>query len=177
MRWCLVWEAATRSRNLDTNTRLVIALKFARCSFSDEALLNLGRRRPSLSALGKTPSRSDVFIIVVMIGRSSSKQALSVRVGIGSHWHDFDGNFPWSRAQQQQELVGIPIGSSNWEKSYFENCQRKLSREASYVVPQLRNFVYKMPTEPFSQFLNRRVTRNNRGRFNLTLNMPSMTSP
>ena len=47
MRWCLVWEAATRSRNLDTNTRLVIALKFARCSFSDEALLNLGRRRPT----------------------------------------------------------------------------------------------------------------------------------
>ena len=34
-----------------------------------------------------------------------------------------------------------------------------------------------MPTEPFSQFLNRGVTTNNRGQFNLALNMPSMTSP
>ena len=85
MRWCLVCEAATRSRNLDTNTRLVIALKFATSSLSDEAFLNFGRRRPSLSELEKTPSRSDVFITVVMIGRSSSIQALSVRVGIGSH--------------------------------------------------------------------------------------------
>lgn len=68
MRWRLVWEAATHSRSLDTNATLV-------------AFLNLDRRRPSLSALGKTPSRNDVFIIVVITGRSSSIQALSVRVG------------------------------------------------------------------------------------------------
>ena len=81
MRWCLVWEAANHSRSLDTSARLVIRLKFARSSLSDKAFLNLDRRRPSLSALGKTPSRNDVFIIVVITGRSPSIQALSVRVG------------------------------------------------------------------------------------------------
>lgn len=81
MRWRLVWEAATHSRSLDTNARLVIGLKFTRSSLSDKAFLNLDRRRPSLSALGKTPSRNDVFIIVVITGRSSLIQALSVRVG------------------------------------------------------------------------------------------------
>ena len=52
MRWRLVWEAATHSRSL--------------ASLSDKALifLNLDRRRPSLSALGKTSSCNDVFIIL-----------------------------------------------------------------------------------------------------------------
>ena len=83
MRWCLVWEVANHSRSLDTNARSVIRLKFATSSLSDKAFLNLDRRRPSLSTLGKTLSRNDVFIIVVITGRSSSIQTVSVRVGIG----------------------------------------------------------------------------------------------
>ena len=164
MRWCLVWEAATHSRSLDKNARLVIGLKFARSSLSDKAFLNLDRRRPSLSALGKTPSRNDVFIIVVVTDRSSSIQALSVRVGIGSLWHYLDCDFSM--------ILRTAAAATCWNSDGVLALGEEVTvREfwAGQLAMLFRNFLIlstKCPLKHFNNFLNRGVTRTNRDRIN-----------
>ena len=164
MRWRLVWEAATHSRSLDTNARLVIGLKFTRSSLSDKAFLNLDRRRPSLSALGKTPSRNDVFIIVVITGRSSSIQAFSVRIGIGSLWHYLDGDFSM--------ILCTAAAETCWNSNGVVVLGEEVTVRglwAGQLAMWFRNFLIlstKCPLKHFSKFLNRGVTRTIRDRIN-----------
>ena len=74
-----------------TNARFVIGRKLEKSFGSSVAFLMTGRRRLSLKAVGKIPSRIDEFTMAVIIGSSSSRQAFRIRVGMGSRGHDLEG--------------------------------------------------------------------------------------